>query len=190
MVSWSRSCTSSCSTIGAGVFRPWLRTAPWRDGTPGRTCHRPWPRCWWPVCMGNAVRTRHVSCRHTSWKAQRPARPCVPNASGTWSLCWPLLYQRRPTWYTPVPSWTRKICLRTDGSLRTWFMQQQRWWIPTNCLWCPNVWPWTFPSRSPSSYMPMLSCICYSSGMTGWASTWTSDAGSPCTWIRTAITSV
>ena len=102
------------------------------------------------------------------------------------SLCW---LQRWPTRYVPVPRWTWKTCLQTDGSLRTWSMQQQWQWIPTNCLWRPNVWPWTFLSRSPSLYTPMLSCICYSSGMTCWASTWTSDAGRPCIWIQTAITS-
>ena len=76
------------------------------------------------------------------------------------------------------PRWTRKTCPRRDGSLSTWSMRHQRWQIPINCLWCPNIWPWTSPSKSLSLYMPMLSCVCYSSGRTCWASMWTTDAGS------------
>ena len=122
-VSWSCICTSLCSTIGAGVFRLWLRTALRSDGMPARTRRRPWPgnlrSCWWPVCTENAVRTRRVSGRRTTWKGQRPVWPCVPSASGTWSFCCPLRYWMRPTWYVPAPRWTRKTCLRMDGSLNT-----------------------------------------------------------------------
>ena len=145
--SWSPSYTPLCSTISAGVFRPWRRAAPRSDWMPARTRHKPWPgnlrSCSWPVFTENAVRTRGVSCRHTSWKGQRPARPCVPSASGTWSLCCPLSYRMWPTRYLLAPRRTWKTCLWTDGSLRTWSMRQQQGRIPMNCLWRQNVWPWT-----------------------------------------------
>ena len=143
--------------------------------------------------MGNAVRTRHVSCRHTLWRARWPARPWPPTIWGTWDLCWTHLCLRRPTQCAPSQRWTRRTWLRTAASLRSMVammttLLKRRRRITTSWLCHPNVWPRTCPSRSPSLCMPKPSCACCSSGLTCWASTRTTDAGNHYIWTLIGIT--